>query len=72
MKYTENITGIKINVQAVDIAIGDEIKDTIRKSISRLSRFYDRIEWVDIYLEDKTEKKTQQKQVKHTFRCSWQ
>lgn len=63
MDYTENITGIKINVQAVDITIGDEVKDTIRKSITRLNRFYDRIEWADIYLEDKKEKKTQQKQV---------
>ena len=63
MEYTENITGIKINVQAVDITIGDDVKDTIRKSIARLSRFYDRIKWADIYLEDKKEKKTQQKQV---------
>ncbi len=30
MEYTENSTGIKINVQAVDIFIGDDIKDTIR------------------------------------------
>ena len=29
MKYTENITGIKINVQAVDISIGDDIMDTL-------------------------------------------
>lgn len=63
MKYAENITGIKINVQAVDISIGDDIKDTIRKIITRLSRFYDKIEWADIYLEDKAQKKTQQKQV---------
>ena len=63
MEYTENITGIKINVQAVDIAIGDDVKDTIRKSISSLSRFYDKIEWADIYLEDKKEKSTEQKQV---------
>jgi ribosomal subunit interface protein len=63
MDYTETITGIKINVQAVDITISDEIKDTIRKSITRLSRFYNKIEWADVYLEDKKEKKTQQKQV---------
>jgi ribosomal subunit interface protein len=63
MQYTENITGIKINVQAVDINIGEDVKDTIRKSITRLSRFYDRIEWADIYLEDKKDKKTEQKQV---------
>ncbi len=63
MKYTENITGIKINVEAVDITIGEDVKDTINKSITRLSRFYDKIEWADVYLEDKKEKATQQKQV---------
>ncbi|MGW8124011.1 HPF/RaiA family ribosome-associated protein [Roseivirga echinicomitans] len=63
MKYTENITEIKINVQAVDIAIGEDVKDTIRKSIERLSRVYNKIEWADVYLEDKKEKATQQKQV---------
>lgn len=63
MQYTENFTGIKINVQAVNITIEDDVKDTIRKCITRLSRFYDKIEWADIYLEDKAEKKTQQKQV---------
>lgn len=63
MEYTEHITGIKINVEAVDITISDDVKETIRKSISRLSRFYDRIEWADVYLEDKKEKRTKQKQV---------
>ena len=63
MEYTENITGIKINIQAVDITIEDDVKETIRKCIARLSRFYDRIKWVDIYFEDKKDKKTQQKQV---------
>ncbi|MGM5469996.1 ribosome hibernation-promoting factor, HPF/YfiA family [Flavobacteriaceae bacterium LMO-SS05] len=63
MQYTENIPGIKINIQAVDITIEEDVKDTIRKCITRLSRFYDKIEWADIYLEDKKEKKTQQKQV---------
>ncbi|HQX31571.1 MAG: ribosome-associated translation inhibitor RaiA [Flavobacteriales bacterium] len=63
MEYTENITGIKINVQAVDITIGEDVKDAIRKSITRLRRYFDHIEWADIYLEDKTEKKTEQKQV---------
>lgn len=63
MEYKENITGIKINIQAVDITIAEDVKDTIRKCISRLSRFYDKIEWADIYLEDKKDKKSQQKQV---------
>lgn len=63
MSYTENLSGIKINVQAVDITIHDDAKETIRKCISRLSRYYDKIEWADVYLEDKKEKSTEQKQV---------
>ncbi len=63
MKYTENLTGIKINVEAVDLTISDDVMDTIRKCINRLSRFYDKIEWADVYLEDKKEKSTEQKKV---------
>ncbi|HTO15180.1 MAG TPA: ribosome-associated translation inhibitor RaiA [Edaphocola sp.] len=57
MKFTENLTGINLNFQAVDITIGEDLKDNIRKSISRLQRHYNKIEWVDIYLQDKKDKK---------------
>lgn len=63
MKYTDTISGIKIIIEAVDITIGEDITDTVHKCIARLSRFYDKIEWADIYLEDKKEKSTKQKQV---------
>ncbi|MCL8009102.1 HPF/RaiA family ribosome-associated protein [Gelidibacter japonicus] len=63
MQHTDHISGIKINIEAVDITIGDDVRNTIHKVITRLSRFYDRIEWADIYLEDKKEKSTKQKQV---------
>lgn len=63
MKYSEKLTGITLNIQAVDIDIDDSVKETIRKSISRLARHYDKIEWVDVYMEDKKEKSTEQKQV---------
>ena len=63
MQYTENITGIKINVEAVDITLGDDVQETIRKSITRLSKHYDKIEWADIYLEDKKDKATDPKKV---------
>ena len=63
MHKTENIAGIKINLETVDITIGEDVMDTIQKSITRLSKYYDKIEWADIYLEDKKEKKTQQKKV---------
>ncbi|MCG2461164.1 ribosome-associated translation inhibitor RaiA [Flavobacteriaceae bacterium F89] len=63
MQHTENFSGIKINIEAVDITIGEDVKDTIRKCIARLSRFYGKIEWADVYLENKMDKQTQQKQV---------
>lgn len=63
MQYTENKTGIKINIQAVDITIDDDVMESVNKCISNLSRFYDKIEWADVYFEDKKEKKTEQKQV---------
>lgn len=63
MEYTDKVMGIKINIQAVDMAIDEDVKETLHKSISRLSRFNDRIEWVDAYFEDKKEKSTNQKQV---------
>ena len=63
MNYSEKLTGITLNIQAVDIDIDESVKETIRKSIGRLSRYFDKIEWADIYLEDKKEKSTEQKQV---------
>ncbi len=63
MRYQESLTGITINVQAVDINIDDDVKESIRKGISRLTRYYGKIEWVDVYLEDKKGKSTGQKQV---------
>lgn len=63
MKHTENLLGVTLNIQAVDIEINDDVKDTIRKSINRLSRHYEKIEWADVYLEDKKQKSTEQKQV---------
>lgn len=63
MKYTEKLSGITLNIQAIHIDIDENVKETIRKSISRLARHYDKIEWVDVYMEDKKEKSTEQKQV---------
>lgn len=63
MKYTENKTGINLNVQAVDITIGEDIKEAIWKVINRLSRYFEKIEYVDVFLEDKEGKATLKKQV---------
>ena len=49
MNYTENYEGIKIDVQAVDITIGDEIQLRVREMLTKLSR-YAKIVWVDVHL----------------------
>jgi len=50
MNYTENYEGIKLDVQAVDITITDDLQQAIRDSISKLKRFVSEINWVDVYL----------------------
>ena len=39
MKFEEELSGIKINVEAVDITIDDDVKDSIRKSITHLTKY---------------------------------
>lgn len=63
MNNSEDLAGITINIQAVDMNVGEEVKDRIRKVITKLTRIYDKIEWADVYLEDKKEKSTEQKHV---------
>lgn len=67
MNYTENFEGIKLDVQAVDITIGDDIQQEIRNMIVRLKRHISEVNWVDVYLEDKSAKSTDQKRVSVRF-----
>lgn len=50
MNYTENYEGIKIDVQAVDITIQDELQQRIRDMISKLRRYVSEINWTDVHL----------------------
>lgn len=63
MNYTENLSGITLKIQAVDITIDEDVKDAVRKILSRLSRYYDKIEYAEVFFEDKKGKATDQKQV---------
>ena len=63
MNYTENFEGIKLDVQAVDITIGDTVQQEIRDMLMRLRRHISEINWVDVYLEEKTGKSTDPKSV---------
>ncbi|MGN6616753.1 MAG: HPF/RaiA family ribosome-associated protein [Ilyomonas sp.] len=67
MNYTENFEDIKLDVQAVDITIGDDIQQEIRNMIVRLKRHISEVNWVDVYLEDKSAKSTDQKRVSVRF-----
>lgn len=49
MNYTENYQGIKIDVQAVDITIPDDVQQEVRNTIDKLQRHATKINWVDVY-----------------------
>jgi putative sigma-54 modulation protein len=52
MNYTENFEGIKIDVQAVDISIGQDVQQRIRDMIVKLRRHVSQINWMDVYLKE--------------------
>ena len=63
MNYTENFEGIKMDVQAVDITIDDDLQQSIRDVITRLRRHISEVNFVDVYLTEKSEKSTNPKSV---------
>jgi len=67
MNYTENFDGIKLDVQAVDITISDDVQKEIRDMIVRLRRHISEVNWVDVYFEDKSGKSTDSKSVSVRF-----
>lgn len=67
MNYTENFDGIKLDVQAVDISIDDQLQQAIRDMITRLRRHVSEVNWVDIYFEEKSAKSTDPRKVSVRF-----
>lgn len=63
MNYTESFEGIKLDVQAVDITITDDLQQSVRDTISRLKRHTSNVNFVDVYFTDKSEKSTDPKTV---------
>src|SRR5688572_12423440 len=55
MSYTENFEGIKMDVQAVDITISDNLQQSIRKMIVRLTRHFSELNWGDVYFRKNSE-----------------
>jgi ribosomal subunit interface protein len=67
MNYTENFEGIKLDVQAVDITISNDIQQEIRDMILRLRRHVSEVNWVDVYFNEKSGKSTKQRSVSVRF-----
>lgn len=63
MNYTENFEGIKLDVQAGDINISDDVQQEIRDAIGRLKRHISQVNFVDVYFTDKSKKSTDAKKV---------
>lgn len=63
MNYTENFEGIKIDVQAVDIAISDAIQQSVRDSILKLKRHAKKIDSIDVYFKEESGHSTNSKKV---------
>jgi len=67
MNYTENFEGIRLDVQAVDITISNDIQQEIRDMILRLRRHVSEVNWVDVYFNEKSGKSTKQRSVSVRF-----
>ena len=63
MNYTENFEGIKLDVQAVDISISDDLQEAVRDSISKLKKHIRDINWVDVYFKVESKQTTEHRSV---------
>ncbi len=58
MNYTENFEGIKIDVQAVDITIDNNVQQEIRNVLVALRRHISEINFVDVYFKEESRQST--------------
>lgn len=63
MNSTESFEGIKLDIQAGDITIPNDLQQSIRDTISRLKRHISDVNFVDVYFTDKKGKSTDAKTV---------
>lgn len=63
MIYTEQIEGIKLNIQTVDLKINDEVQKNIRKMIKTLKRYISEINWVDIHFKKESSQSTDHRMI---------
>jgi ribosomal subunit interface protein len=51
MVHTQQVDGIKLDIQAVDITIGEDVQEAVIKMITNLQRFVSEINWVDVHFK---------------------
>lgn len=60
---TDHYNGIKLDVQAVDITLGENVQAEIRHVLDRLSRRVSTITWADVHFEGHVGKAPEQRKV---------
>lgn len=63
MIYNEQLDGIKLDVQTVDLTIDDSVKEHIREMIRKLSRFISEINFADVHFKEATSQTTDSRTV---------
>jgi ribosomal subunit interface protein len=63
MIYTEQIDGIKLDIQTVDLSIDKKVQQKIRQMIKRLQRHISEINWVDIHFKKESNHPTDNRMV---------
>ena len=58
MNYTENLDGIKMDVQTVDLTISEELQLNVREMVKRLRRHISEINWADFYFKMESKQAT--------------
>jgi putative sigma-54 modulation protein len=58
MNYTENLDGIKMDIQSVDLTISEELQQHVRAMIKRLRRHISEIIWADFYFKMESKQST--------------
>jgi ribosomal subunit interface protein len=63
MNYTDNYEGIRLDVQAVDITISEELQQYVLTAIDKFRRHAKKIDSVDVYFKEEAKQSTNGKSV---------
>ena len=63
MNYTENLDGIKMDIQTVGLTINEDLQQTVRAIIKRLQKYIQEINWVDFYFKMESKQATDMRMV---------